>query len=102
MSSHRNAADLSQVRDAERKDRDAAKQYAADLHAVASTGEGQRVLRALIRSCDVFQGGTAPDLHLSYRAGKRDVGLMLIAPLGLDAREFFPQIKLSSTQEPNV
>lgn len=98
----KNASDVSQVRNAERVQKDAAKQYAADVLEVASLPAGQRFLRALITECDVFKGGTGPDLHLSYRAGRRDIGLMLIAHLTQHAPEHFPRILLASTQEPNV
>ena len=98
----KNAADASQVKDARRKEVDAAKQYAADVLEVATAPAGQRFLRALIAECGVFTGGTAPDLHLSYRAGKRDIGLMLIAHLTLHAPDYFPRILLASTKDSHV
>lgn len=94
----RNAADRKQVEAASRVQVDTEKQYAADLAAIAHDPAGERVLRRLLGVCGVFESGYAPVDGLTYfRAGKREVGLALIADLTLHAPTALRRILIEET-----
>lgn len=59
------------------------RQWESDLHAVAAEHAGQRVLRRILRQCNVHAASYAPGdaLATAYNEGLRAVGLWLAAEL---------------------
>lgn len=70
----RNAADSSQVRRAERKEKDAAARQLDQLRAVMSTEVGRAVMWDLLERAGVYRSIWHPSAEIHYRAGRQDFG----------------------------
>lgn len=82
----RNAADPTQVRRAERKEKDAAVVRLEQLKAVMSTEVGRAVMWDLLERTGVYRSIWHPSAEIHYRAGRQDFGHELQA-LILEADE---------------
>lgn len=73
-----NASSERQVRNAERIERDVAKQFDADLRSILETDAGIRLWCSLMERCSAWRSVRDEKPHLMhFNAGKRDVGIML-------------------------
>lgn len=78
-----------------RKDRDSLRKYQserdiADLKAVLTTVEGRRHTWKLLSAAGIFQGGFVNNgSEQYYRAGRRDIGLELLARIMADFPDLF-------------
>jgi hypothetical protein len=73
-----NAGSERQVRNAERIERDRARQFDADLKDILDTDAGIRVWCSLMERCSAWRSVLAEKPHvMHFNAGKRDVGIML-------------------------
>lgn len=69
-----NAADRSQVKNAERKDAEKRKLRLAQLRNILGSEAGRDVLWWFLEECGVFQSVCRPGFSVEYHAGKQDFG----------------------------
>jgi hypothetical protein len=84
--------DTRQVRQAEQLERLAQDRVADDLQAVMETEQGRRFVNGLLGLCDIRSDGYVPggleaQRHQDYRAGRRSIGIELLAELERHAPE---------------
>jgi hypothetical protein len=77
----RNAADAGQVNRARSRDRDKAREFAANLRAVMALPYGRAVMWELISRAGVFRSVWSPNSEIHYKAGRQDYGHELLAEL---------------------
>jgi hypothetical protein len=78
--------DARQVREAERREREAQERVADDLCTVMATEAGRRFMHGLLGLCDIrsdgyVAGGREAQRHQDYRAGRRSIGIELLGEL---------------------
>ena len=95
----RNAADPEQVGKAGKSEQFQREQELNDLRAVIGEPAGRRVCWRLLGMMGVFETGFSTDaLEMAYRAGRRDIGLGLLAEIG----EANPEAWLTMQIEANL
>lgn len=91
-----NAADISKVREARQRERDAAKLADSDLKWMLSEPAGRRFLWKLMSDCGVFKSSFHPSSQIYFNEGVRSVGLNILSDLTRLAPEAFPQMMLEN------
>lgn len=92
----KNAADATQVKKDEDRQKQGRDRDLSDLRSVMSTREGRRVMNRLIEFCGVMSTGFNPNGSITnFNLGQRNVGLKLYA----DLEEGCPQSYLLMRQE---
>lgn len=77
-----NVSDAQQVRRARTTEKKRREQLLADLRAVLKTGEGRRVLWAILGNCRTFESVYDENaLRMAHRAGRQDLGHELMADI---------------------
>jgi len=84
--------DARQVRAAEQLEKQAQERVADDVGAVMATEQGRRFVHGLLGLCDLRSDGYVPggleaQRHQDYRAGRRSIGIELLAELERHAPE---------------
>lgn len=82
--------DARQVREAQRRERRAEMRAADDLQTVMGTEEGRRLMNGLLGLCGIradayVPGGPEAQRHQDYLAGRRSIGIELLAQMELHA-----------------
>jgi hypothetical protein len=58
-----------------------ADQWKADWQTVMATPAGRRLLGGIMNRCGIYNGGHIGNAEIHYRAGRRDVGLEMMADM---------------------
>lgn len=91
----KNAADRSQVKEAEKKVRRLRERELNDVRFILSSQEGRRFLWRYLEKCKVFETSFTGNSTTFFNEGMRNVGLMLIA----DINEAEPEAYLKMMNE---
>ena len=99
-----NSADQSQVKEAERKNRDKRKQQVLDLKEILSTEAGKRFMWRLVGKSNVFSSVWENSAKIHYNAGQQDFGHFLMSEwMEADSESFIQMMKKANEEGvPNV
>lgn len=67
--------------DSRKKQQLEADQWKADWQAVMAIPAGRRLLGGIMNRCGIYSGGHIGNAEIHYRAGRRDVGLEMMADM---------------------
>ena len=76
-----NAADRSQVKTAERLEREQDRMQRSDMLAVLATPEGRRVLWSVLTFCRLLEETWDPSVLIHYLAGRQSVGHFVLGEI---------------------
>lgn len=91
----KNAADESQVKEAEKKIKHEKQQEIHDLKNIMQTAQGRRFIYKLITFCGVFKTSYTGNSGTFYNEGMRNVGLMIMSEIN----EHCPELYVSMLNE---
>jgi len=96
-----NASDEGQVKEAGKREKNAAKQLQLDMKSILATTSGRRILWHYLSFCRIFESIYAEGSHIYFNEGVRNVGLKILADINSADEKAFTTMMTENMENSN-